>query len=152
MQNNSINRGKVLALDYGSKRIGIASGDFENRISFPRGMIENKNFDYVFAKIADFCKQWAVKMIVIGLPLNMKEEHIVNPIMVAAKSFHKKLEKKFEKDPELKNIVIDFFDERLSSFEADKLMKEAVGIVKIEKGDRDSFSAQIILQRFFDSL
>ncbi len=62
-------KGKVLAIDYGSKRIGIATGDLELKMAFPRDIIKNKGG--ILKEILDLVNELDVKLIVIGFPLNM---------------------------------------------------------------------------------
>lgn len=131
-------KGKVLSIDYGKRRIGVASGDFETGIAFPRTVIENKSFDFVVGEISKLCKELDVKTIIVGLPLAMKDDQRENRIMKNVETFVAKL-RDF-----LKDIQIELLDERLSSFEAEELMRKYD-----MKGHDDLFAAQIILQRFF---
>ncbi len=139
-------KGAVLALDYGKKRIGVATGDFEVKIAFPRALIENKSFDFVLAKLRQLVEEFQIMTIVIGLPLNMQEEQAPNAIMAEVKNFVVKLAKYFP------DIEIQFFDERLSSFEADQIIKSLISKGKKKGLSRDAFSAVVILQRFFDKI
>jgi len=132
-------KGKVLAIDYGSKRIGIATGDLELKMAFPRDIIKNKKG--ILKEILDLVNELDVKLIVIGLPLNMEEGHKENPIMKDVLN----LVEKFEKA----GLQVETVDERLSSFEAKDLTKPE------KKGYNqhlDAHAAQIILQRYFDNL
>ena len=138
---SNFQKGKVLALDYGKKRIGVASGDIEMGIAFPRIVIQNKSLPYVLGELTKMCKGLDVKMIVVGLPLSMQEDQRENRIMKDVKTFVEVLKTTFA------DLEIALFDERLSSFEAERLMSE----YKIE-GPDDLYAAQIILQRFFNKL
>lgn len=127
-------KGKVLALDYGTKRIGLASGDLEHKIAFPRDIISNKGD--ALKRIFDLCKELDIVLVVVGWPLQMQEERSVNPIMPELKRFVERLEKM--------GLKIQLLDERLSSFEAKELTGESRNV--------DAHAAQIILQRYFDAL
>lgn len=127
-------KGKVLALDYGTKRIGLASGDLEHKIAFPRDIILNKGD--AIKRIFDLCKELDIVLVVVGWPLQMQEKRPVNPVMPQLKQFVKKLEKM--------GLKVTLLDERLSSFEAKKLTGESRNV--------DAHAAQIILQRYFDAL
>jgi putative Holliday junction resolvase len=134
-----MNKGKVLAIDYGTRRVGIATGDLELKMAFPRTIIENKGD--LFHDILDFVNELDVKLIVIGLPLNMEEGHKENPIMKDVVKLVEKLGKE--------GLQVETVDERLSSFEAEGLTKSP------KKGYNrrlDAHAAQIILQRYFDNL
>lgn len=144
-QSLKLRKNKVLALDYGVRRIGVASGDVDFKIAFPRGIILNKSLDFVIGEISLLVKELDVSLIVVGFPLNM-EGNSWNILMKKAKSFSEKLKEK------LPSVEIILFDERLSSFEADQIIKKALsaGAKKLHKIQNDAYAAQIILQRFFD--
>lgn len=126
-------KGKVLAIDYGTRRIGLASGDFEFKIAFPRDIL--KNNEGTLAKILDICEELEVSLVVIGLPLNMHDEHEENPVLKEVEIFADKIR--------AAGYEVELIDERLSSFEASHLAA---------KGDRlDAHAAQVILQRYFDA-
>lgn len=131
-------KGKVLSIDYGEKRIGLASGDLEHRIAFPRDIIENKGD--ALKRILDLCEKLDVKIIVIGLPLNMDEDCAENPVMKKVRKFVDELRSAVKGF----GIQVELFDERLSSFEAKELTSGMVDRV-------DAHAAQIILQRYFDN-
>jgi putative pre-16S rRNA nuclease len=135
---------KALALDYGTKRIGVAGGDTEVCLASPRGIIENKGSDFVINELKKMCEEWEVELIIIGLPLDMDGDSS-NRIMAVVQDFVAEWEK-------ASDIEIKLFDERLSTFEAKELMQsmeENGG--RVDRSYKDSLAAQIILQRFFDS-
>ncbi|MEK7548241.1 MAG: Holliday junction resolvase RuvX [Patescibacteria group bacterium] len=137
--------GKVLALDYGKKYIGVATGDVEFKIAFPREVIENKSFLFVFKRIYELCKELDVKLIVVGMPFHMRGKELKNKMIKEVTEFFNKL----GADLKVEGIEVILFDERLSSFEAESLMSQVhTGRKKMRI---DAQAAQIILQRFFDS-
>ena len=64
----------ILALDYGTKRIGVAKGDTESCIARPFGFIENKNDDFVFTELERIIKEEWIDEILIGLPHGLSGE------------------------------------------------------------------------------
>ena len=138
--------GKVLALDYGKKRVGVASGDADFRIAFPRAVIENKGLDKLVVEVKELCVELEVDTVVVGLPLNMDREEEDNEMMQEVRYFVKELRNV------LGDINVEFFDERLSSFEAKDLLDDANEKAGKEKLGKDAYAAQVILQRFFDKL
>jgi putative Holliday junction resolvase len=122
---------KILAIDYGKSYIGLASGDTELLVSFPLDVV--RNIDEVLAVL----EEKNFDKIVIGLPLGFdghESEQSAN-----TRKFAKELSKKT-------NIEIEFFDERLSSREAERKMKEA-GIYKTRD---DAISASNFLQTYLE--
>lgn len=119
---------KYLGVDWGEKRIGLALGDGENRLATPFKVAEN------ISDLVKIIKEEKVEALVIGLPKKMSGEKNINPKF---NSFLKILKEKIE-------IEIFLIDERLSSVQADTLKNKKIG------QQRDSVSAMIILQNYFD--
>lgn len=134
-------KAKVLALDYGTKRIGVASGDLQMKIAFPRDVFDNN--PGVFDKIEDLVKSLDVKIIVLGLPLSINEEFEENKVMKSLRAFVNLLKKR----EALADVEIEFMDERFSSFEATNVTGKAG---RSSKEGLDAYAAQVILQRYFD--
>ncbi len=138
---------RVLAIDYGTKRIGVASGDSSVLIAFAKGMILNKGHDYVLVELQKYIDLLGSQKVVVGLPLNMADNHDENRVMQHVRLFVEFLTEKLAEQ----GIVVELFDERLSSFEADGIISSHPGH-KNEKFNRDAYSAQVILQRYFDTI
>ena len=64
---------KYLGIDFGSKRIGLALADEQNRIATPFEVYENEEGD-IIKKIIDLCSKENVEKIIVGIPLNFKME------------------------------------------------------------------------------
>jgi len=65
---------KVLAIDLGSRRVGLASGDSDNRIAFPKAVIQRKNDKQVIDEIIKIVSSENYEVVVFGLPLSMNSE------------------------------------------------------------------------------
>lgn len=121
---------KILGIDYGTKRVGLAISDETQTLARELNILSPKEFWWgIEALIADE----AIERIVIGLPLNMSGGSTQST--EAAQEFSDELQKRFP------DIPLEFMDERLSS-----VMAESLG----RKKDVDSLAAQIILQNFLD--
>ena len=134
----------VLGIDYGTKRIGLATGDENLKVAFAKSVINNNGLDLVLKSVVDFCLTENVNVIVIGLPLN-EPEHDENPILGQVKIFTNEVAKL------LPDVKIELVDERFTSFQADELMLDIEE--KLGKGKslgRDAYAAQAILQHYFD--
>lgn len=119
---------KYLGVDWGEKRIGLALGDGENKLATPFKVAKN------ISDLVRIIKEEKVEALVIGLPKKMSGGKNINPKFT---NFLKILKEKIE-------IEIFLIDERLSSVQADTLKNRKMG------QQRDSVSAMIILQNYFD--
>ncbi len=133
---------KVLAIDYGSKRIGLALGDTRLRIAIPLEGIENRG-DKTFQAIVDKAKELCIHLLLLGLPLTPKGKEGQRAREV--RDFLEKL-KPFLPD----DIEVLLWDERYTTQEAHRLMQE----MNLKKGKKlkDSLSAYLILLEYMESL
>jgi putative Holliday junction resolvase len=133
---------RILAIDYGTKRIGLAVTDPLQIFASPLDTVSPKEFD---SFITEYLKKEEVTDIVIGYPVQMNNQpsesvNYINP-------FIKKLKKTF---PE-KHIHL--VDERFTSQMALRTMIDG-GVKKKDRQDKsmvDKISAAIILQSFLDN-
>ena len=131
-----------MALDYGDVRIGIALSDVTR---FLASGLENYNrvsLDADCKHIADIAEKNNVKIIVLGLPLNMNGSSGIR--VEKTKEFAEELKK-------YTSATIDFLDERLTSVSAEKILISADVSRKKRKDVLDKLSATIILQDYLDS-
>ena len=126
---------KYLAIDYGTKRIGLATCDPTETITSPLAVIENS--DKLLDEIASIIETENVEAVIVGLPLNM--DGSVGPQAELTKKFAEQLEKAIE-------IPIHLQDERLSTFEAEE--KLAAADIKKTKAPLDAIAAAQILEDY----
>jgi len=134
---------KIVALDYGSKRVGVAISDPENKIAFALTTIST---ELVLKYIIDLVAAEKTSLVVIGFPVNL--DGSLNEISHEINVFINKLNQKI---PE---IIIDKYDERFTSVIAKKTILNS-GIGKQKRQNKslvDKVSATIILQSYLDSL
>ncbi len=132
---------RILALDYGTKRIGLALSDPLKMFATPKGhLLNNASFKTELKKIID---QNAVIKIILGLPNSLKnnETQMTQEVL----NFKKTLQ-------EFLSIEIELIDERLSSKQAQRALIE--GNVRREKRKElvDSVAAALFLQSYLDGL
>ncbi|MCX6794880.1 MAG: Holliday junction resolvase RuvX [Candidatus Falkowbacteria bacterium] len=120
-----------LGLDWGEKRIGLATADSEVRLALPLKTVAN------LAEVLSVLKEEETNVIVIGAPQKMSGEAADNPAWV---SFVAQLRGK-------SGLLVETVDERLSSLAAD-----ALGGEDKETAGRDEIAASIILQSYLDKL
>jgi putative holliday junction resolvase len=134
--------GRILAIDYGTKRIGLAVTDPLQIFASPLNTVSPDQFDTF---IAGYLKTEEVNDFVIGYPVQMNNQpsesvRYINP-------FIKKLKKTFP------DIHIHLVDERFTSQMALRSMIDG-GVKKRDRQDKslvDKISASIILQSFLDN-
>lgn len=136
---------RILAFDYGSKRIGIACGNTLLRLAEPLKTIQSKNKSPNWNEILDVIREWRPSTLVVGLPLSMAGDE--TEMSGAAREFGKQLAERAQ-------IDVVYFDERLTSSEADQIIKSITPdrkkIKKKHISMRDNLAAQLILQSYFD--
>jgi len=134
-------RGSVLAFDFGLKRIGVAVGDWENRLAHPLETLAGEGNDARFGRIAELIQEWRPLQLVCGLPFSMDgTEH---DLTRRARRFANQLNGRF-------SLPVALVDERLTSFDADLRLREAGVKGSARKGLDDAVAAQQILQDYFD--
>jgi len=136
---------KVLAVDYGSKRVGLASGDDLSKIAFPKGVIFRKSDEQVVEDLSKICEEEGYKKVVFGLPVNVEGGDRQVKVIEA-------FIEKFKKACSLtaSSLEVDTVDEALSSFEADAYLADFSGKkMRMAEGDRDAMAAKVILERYF---
>ncbi len=134
---------KVLGIDLGDARTGVAISDALKFIAQSHGTIYNKNTDDLIAQLEPVIKENDVDTVVVGYPKNMNGT--VGERGEKAKEFAKLLEEKF-------NVKTVLWDERLTTVSAHRVLSEANVRGKKRKKVVDTVSAVFILQCYLDSL
>ena len=133
---------RIMCLDYGDVRIGIAFSDLLQTIASPYDTYTRKNLDADLQFFSDLAKQKDVELVVIGIPYNM--DGTAGERVTVTKQFADLLSQKL-------GVNVEFVDERLSSVEAESILAEA-GVPAIKrKGLIDKIAAGIILQNYLNS-
>ena len=132
----------ILSVDYGDKRTGIAVCDKLEMLASPVCVITEWNIDALAQKIVDISIEKKAEEIVIGLPKNM--DGSLGFRADACKALGEKLSV-------LTEIPINFWDERLTTVSAHKILNENNIRSKKRKAVVDAVAADIILQDYIDS-
>lgn len=136
---NQKNEERILAIDYGEKRIGLAITDPLNIFAYPLVTLENNKS--IFGELKKIIEQYNVKKIIIGNPLkeNGKQSQIF-PLII---KFKEEIEKYF-------NLSVELVDERYSSLIAKQRIIETVPSKKKrrDKGLLDKNSAAVFLEDY----
>jgi len=134
-----------MAIDYGSKAIGLAISDELQLTVRPLTTIrvERRKRAQIIENICDLAEENQVVTIVIGLPLNMDGSR-----GVAAENVEKFIA---DLRPRL-SIPVITVDERLTSYEADQVLRQMGVSQKERKAKSDEYAAVLILQDYLDGL
>ncbi len=137
--------GKILALDYGKAKIGVAISDAEHTMVFGRGVIDcTKGLKGFFEQMQVWCKEDNITTIVIGLPFDLDARETTQTRLI--RRFSKKLED-FLGTAGI-HVFIKFEDESFTSFEADEHLAELGFKTKRSKKHEDELAAVLILRRY----
>lgn len=133
---------RILAIDYGKKRTGIAVSDVLQLIA--NGLTTVPTHE-LLAFVTDYVGREDVERIVIGLPRQMNNEYSEN--MARIEPFVRSLQKR------LPHIPVEYVDERFTSIMAHRTMQDA-GLKKKDRQNKalvDEISATIILQSYMET-
>lgn len=134
--------GRVMALDVGGKRIGVALCDTLRILPSPLTTIKALPRSVAIERIATLIRQNEVAELVVGFPLTLSGE--VGPQAEVIKRFVADLEQSVV-------IPIHLFDERLTTAEAERIMIEMGLKVEQRRARIDEMAAAIILRDYLDS-
>jgi len=133
---------RVIALDYGTQNIGVATCDELEITVRPVETIRRQNRKRALQRIKELVEELGAQMVVIGLPLNM--DGTAGPAADRVMAFTDQLRGRL-------NVPVITQDERLTSRQAEELMIEQ-GLSKDERRRRsDEFAAAIILQDYLSA-
>lgn len=130
---------KIMAVDYGDSRTGLAACDRTETLASPIGIIEEKSIAKVAEKIVYATREYEVQMLVIGLPMNMDGTEGAR----AGKS--RKLGAILET---IIDIPIKYWDERSTTISAENILSETGTYGKKRKEILDAVAATVILESF----
>ncbi len=133
---------RIMGLDIGTKRVGVALSDQLAIAANAKGVFEYRREEELIEKIKERIEGFEVGLVVMGLPVNMNGTtgEAAKRILQLADTLRKKL-----------TVPVDVFDERLSTVMAENFLKEADLSRKKRKKAIDTSSAQIILQGYLDA-
>jgi len=145
----------ILGVDYGRARVGLAIADAEARLAQPLGTLERINRNEDIRRLREMVREHGVKQIVVGLPLRLDGSQ--SEMAEEATRFAERLRKQI-------GVPVEMVDERLTSWEAERLLEETQGRIlhkqaggtgkKIRKDQGkitvDAMAAAVILKEYLD--
>jgi putative Holliday junction resolvase len=134
---------RVLALDHGSKRIGLALSDEMGLIAQPLDYLDAEPSDRFFQQLKEIVDRKQVGEVLVGIPRNMNGTY--GPAAEKARDFVATLKT-------VLTVPIKTWDERLTSVQANRFLIET-GMRRDKRKERvDQTAAAILLQSYLDSL
>ena len=132
---------KIMSVDFGDSRTGIAVCDKSEFLASPLTVIFEKNFDRCLEKTADLAKQEQAELIVVGFPKNMN--NTVGERAEKCTLFGDRLH-------EITGIEVVMWDERLTTNAAEQILIESGVRRENRKSVIDKIAAVLILQGYLD--
>src|SRR5262245_21081281 len=134
---------RILALDHGTKRVGIAISDELKMIAQPLEFIAPEPFAKFLARLKEIMQEREVELILVGLPRNMDGSY--GPAALKVQEFVAALRDAI-------TVPIRTWDERLTSAQAQRFLIQG-GVRRQQRKEKvDKTAAAILLQSYLDSL
>ncbi len=127
----------VLAFDYGTKNIGVASAQTITKTAQALPGLKAKDGIPDWAQIEKLLKEFQPDLVLVGLPLNMDGSE--SELSTRARKFANRIHGRF-------GVKVDMIDERLSSFSAKGEVIEKGGSRNYKQNPVDSIAARIVLE------
>ncbi|HEY3373805.1 MAG TPA: Holliday junction resolvase RuvX [Candidatus Aquicultor sp.] len=132
---------RLLGLDYGSRRIGVAISDPSGFMAQPLQVIDKSRDSSDIRKISELVNEYGVDEVVVGLPISLSGE--IGPQAREVLDFVEELKKTL-------SVPVATWDERLTTSYAERALKES----NVKRGRRkeiiDKVAAAVMLQGFLD--
>jgi putative Holliday junction resolvase len=134
---------RVLAIDHGTKRMGLAVSDELGMIANPLEFVFAEPFDKFLARLNEVIAEKKVELLLVGMPRNMDGTY--GPAAEKVRDFITKLK-------ETISLPIKTWDERLTSAQANRFLIQADVRRDERKQKVDKMAAAILLQSYLDSM
>ncbi len=130
---------RVLGIDFGEKRLGLALSDESRTLARPLTVYERRDLQSDLRFLRDLIARYQIAEIVLGLPINM--DGSLGPKAQQVLEFKRALEESLK-------LPVHTFDERLTTAEAERALLEANMSRRKRKAKRDALAAVLILQGY----
>jgi putative Holliday junction resolvase len=133
---------RVLGVDFGTKRIGLAVSDPEGITAQPLEVLEASSTEEAASAVAERARELGVDALVVGIPLRMSG--VRGPAAEAAEVFAQLVEAKT-------GLPVHRWDERLSTREAEGAMRAAGVRARRQRGTVDKVAAALVLRAYLEA-
>lgn len=134
--------GRLLGIDYGERRCGIALSDPSRIIAGALTVLDGLSGKALLREVAALCAEHEVEGVVVGLPLNMDGSR--GPMTQAVEAFGESLRRRL-------GIPVNTWDERLTTRTAEQVLIEGGTSRAKRKQLIDKVAAQVLLQAYLDA-
>jgi len=134
---------RIMGIDYGTVRLGIALSDELQMLAHPAETVSMERPAAAFKRVAALAREKEVERIIVGLPRQLNGA--LGESAVKAQEFAEKLRS-------LVSCKVETWDERLSTVAAHRALREAGKSTRQTRGYVDQVAAQMLLQGYLDSL
>lgn len=134
---------RILALDHGTVRVGVAVSDELKMIARPLEFIPAEPFHAFLDRLKELIRELEIELILVGLPRNMDGSY--GPAALKVREFVAVLK-------DAVAVPVKAVDERLTSVQAQRFLREAGRKARQQKGRVDQSAAAVLLQGYLDSL
>ncbi len=133
---------KVLAIDFGTKRVGLAISDPSEKLALALPLYEWQDDGNDAARLAGIAEEHGAEEIVVGLPINMDDT--IGPSAERVLEFVEELK-------QFATVTVSTWDERLSSEEAQSRLR-GIDLSRRKKRDHtNTVAAQVILESYLEA-
>lgn len=136
-----MSRPRILGMDFGERRVGLAISDSLGLTSQPLGLIERRSDAQLVDEMAGVIRRHDVRLLVIGHPVGLsgRDTAMAKRTRRIVKFLRNNLD-----------VSVKKWDERLSTTQAERILNETGTKPDKKKKKRDVISAQLILQAYLD--
>lgn len=140
-ETHNVESSRILAVDYGRKRIGLALSDELGLTAQPLATFLRTNRRNDLRRLREICRKHGVARILVGHPLHITGES--SPMAEEAALFAARLQKEL-------SIEVELVDERLTSWEAAQTMAEVKSSSRRKRAPIDDVAAAILLRDYLE--
>ena len=133
---------RIMAIDFGTKRMGVAISDPEGTMAHPLKTVAVRNDGSHLHELLKIATDYEIDKVIVGHPLNM--DGSISEIAKEVMSWAQDLET-------LLGLPVELFDERLSSFDAHELLMSHQVKGKKRRNVVDKIAASLILKEYLDT-
>jgi putative Holliday junction resolvase len=133
---------RVLALDLGERRIGVAVSDPSGTVARPVGVVERKSRAEDFAAIARLVAEYGAERVIVGRPLTLRGE--VGPQARWVETYAQAL-------ADALDVPVELWDERYTTIAAQEILETVRPGKRRRRGEVDAVAAAVLLQGFLEA-